>query len=156
MVLLTASHSLQRVLDLQVRGWTHSDSAEEDEGMHGTRAAAGSTPGQAPSPGPDKMLSQDEEEDCMLDEEDCKEKHLTAGHESERLLEEEVTNIDDDDDVQFMGETGPGAQVLAVPATTNGFVQELASSMQTATCSDKAALPTHRHTCPQRCSALVC
>ena len=135
------------MLDLQVRGSTQPDSGEEDEGMHGTRAAAGSTPGQAPSPGPDKMLSQDEEEDCMLDEEDCKEKHLTAAHESERLLDEEDTNIDDDDDVQFMGETGPGVQALAV--TTNGICsQELASSMQTATSSGEAVSPTHSHTCP--------
>ena len=120
MVLPNASHSAQGVLDVQVRGSTQPDSGEEDEAMHGTRAAAGSSPGQAPSPGPDRMLSQDEEEDCMLEEEDCKEKYLAAAHESEGLLTEEGTNIEDDD-VQFMGETGPGVQPLAVPVTTNGI-----------------------------------
>ncbi len=139
-------NSLQCVLDLQVRGSTHPDGADEGEGMHGTRAAAGSSPGQALSPGPDWMLSQDEEEDCMLEEEDCKEKYLAAAHESERRLNEEDTNIEDDD-VQFMGETGPGVQALAV--TTNGICsQELASSMQTATSSGEAVSPTHSHTCP--------
>ncbi|KAL0042311.1 hypothetical protein WJX77_008788 [Trebouxia sp. C0004] len=96
--------------EFQVRGSTHSDSAEQDEGMHGTRAAAGSSPGQAPSPGPDKVLPLDEGQDCMLEEEDCKEKHLAAAHESVELLTEEDMNIDDDDDdddVQLMGETGP-------------------------------------------------
>ncbi len=108
------------MLDLQVRGSTQPDSGEEDEGMHGTRAAAGSSPGQALSPGPDRMLSQDEEEDCMLEEEDCKEKYLAAARESHGLLDEEDTNIEDDD-VQFMGETGPGVQPLAVPATIDGI-----------------------------------
>ncbi|KAA6422245.1 MAG: hypothetical protein FRX49_07715 [Trebouxia sp. A1-2] len=92
--------------NFQVTGSFQPDSAEEDEGMHGTRAAAGSSPGQALSPGPDKMLSQDEE-DCMLEEEDCTEKHLAAGHELEGLLDVDDINIDNDDDVQFIGETGP-------------------------------------------------
>jgi len=119
------------VLELQVRRPKHPpDSGEEGEGMHGTRAAAGSSPGQDLSPGPDRMLSQDEEEDCMLEEEDCKEKYLAAARESEWQLDGEDANIDNDDDVQFMGETGPGVQALAVPATTNGICsQELASSM---------------------------
>lgn len=94
-------------VEFQVRGSMHPDSAEEEEGMHGTRAAAGSSPGQALSPGPDKMWSQDEEEDCMLEEEDCKEKHLAAALESEGLSVEEDVSIDSDDEVQFMGETGP-------------------------------------------------
>ena len=146
------------MLHLQVRGSKHPDSAEEDEGMYGTRAAASSSPGQALSPGPDRMLSHDEEEDCMLEEEDCKEKYLAAAHDSEGLLVEEDTTIEDDD-VQFMGETGPGVQPLAVPVTTHEICsQELASSMQTATCSGKAVSPTHAHshTCFQRCSALIC
>ena len=155
-MLLTASPQLSCVLELQVRRPKHPDSGEEGEGMHGTRAAAGSSPGQALSPGPDRMLSHDEEEDCMLEEEDCKEKYLAAAHDSEGLLVEEDTNIEDDD-VQFMGETGPGVQPFAVPVTTHGICsQELASSMQTAICSGKAVSPTHSHTCPQRCSALIC
>lgn len=94
--------------EFQVRGSKHPECAEEDEGMHGARAAAGSSPGQALSPGADRTLSQNEEEDCMLEEEDCKEKYLAAAHEPERLLDVEDSNIDnDDDDVQFMGETGP-------------------------------------------------
>ncbi len=95
------------MLHLQVRGSKQADSGEEDEGVHGARAAAGSSPRQALIPGPDRMLSQDEEEDCMLEEETCKEKYLAAARESEVLLDEEDTNIEDDD-VQFMGETGPG------------------------------------------------
>ena len=141
------------MLDLQVRGSKHPECAEEDEGMHGARAAAGSRPGQALSPGADRTLSQNEEEDCMLEEEDCKEKYLAAAHEPERLLDVEDRNIDnDDDDVQFMGETGPGVQQLAVPAIIYGFYpQDVASSMQTATSSDK----THdSHTCFQRCLSL--
>ncbi|KAL0050427.1 hypothetical protein WJX82_011056 [Trebouxia sp. C0006] len=90
----------------QVKRSKYPDSGEEDEGMHGTRAAAGSSPGQALTPGPNRMLSQDEEEDCMLEEDDCKEKYLAASRESEGMLNEEGTNVEDDD-VQFMGETGP-------------------------------------------------
>ena len=144
------------MLDLQVTGSFQPDSAEEDEGMHGTRAAAGSSPGQALSPGPDKMLSQDEE-DCMLEEEDCTEKHLAAGHELEGLLDVDDINIDNDDDVQFIGETGPGVPALAVSAPPHGVCsQQLASSMYTATCPDTAVVSTHWHTCPQRRAALVC
>jgi len=131
------------VLDLQVKRSKYPDSGEEDEGMHGTRAAAGSSPGQALTPGPDRMLSQDEEEDCMLEEDDCKEKYLAASRESEGMLNEEGTNVEDDD-VQFMGETGPGVEPLAAPVTTNGI------------CSQQAMSPTCSHTCPQRCSAFIC